>query len=268
MGSKRTGSYPHVDPRSTSAWNWLLHGNKRWCLFPPTVDPRDIGVVVVSSGAAEGEGEEEKEKDGGEGGGGVAEEVAANGAAFWWATHYPRLRAAGVGAALGMVECLQAPGEVIYVPQGWWHAVLNVSDWTTAVTHNLVMGASLPSAFAREAAKDPAYASRWYRCLQAFDAPATAALDAQAPAAVAAALRATGTAPAPDGDAQLEDGGCCEEHELLASYRLVDSLLALRDESKAEGVQNNRRGSAKFSNSTEMIERNRPLRTKEPSSPV
>ena len=36
MGARRSGSFPHVDPRSTSAWNWLLHGTKRWRLVPPT----------------------------------------------------------------------------------------------------------------------------------------------------------------------------------------------------------------------------------------
>ena len=116
-------------------------------------------------------------------------------------------------------------------------AVLNVSDWTTAITHNLVMGASLPSAFSREAGRDPAYAARWYRCLQSFDAEAAAALDAHAPAAVAAATAATTTeeeeekARAEEEEEQEEGGGVggsgsCKEHgELLESYRLVDSLV-------------------------------------------
>ena len=27
-----------------------------------------------------------------------------------------------------MVECIQGPGETLYIPPGWWHAVLNVPD--------------------------------------------------------------------------------------------------------------------------------------------
>ena len=42
LGPERSGSTVHIDPLATNAWNTLLHGQKRWVLFPPHVPKRVV----------------------------------------------------------------------------------------------------------------------------------------------------------------------------------------------------------------------------------
>jgi hypothetical protein len=104
MGSARTGSPFHQDPNGTSAWNAVTHGHKRWALYPPWMS--------VPPGAY------------------------ANGhnpnSLKWWTLIYPQLP-----PHEKPIEFIQNPGDLIFIPSGWWHAVLNL-DETVSVTQNFV----------------------------------------------------------------------------------------------------------------------------------
>ncbi|KDO22544.1 hypothetical protein SPRG_11726 [Saprolegnia parasitica CBS 223.65] len=109
VGPKRSGTCVHLDPLGTSAWNTLLVGRKRWVVFPPHVDK----TLVKAKGLVyPGEDDE---------------------AGNYFADLLPRMLAKD--PKLEYMEFIQYPGDTVYVPGGWWHAVYNMDD-TIAVTQN------------------------------------------------------------------------------------------------------------------------------------
>lgn len=111
IGPKRSGTTLHIDPLGSSAWNTLLVGRKRWVLFPP-----DVPKSLVS-------GKKHVKRD--------EDDEAVN----YFMDLLPRLKAASSRETLRCVEFMQEPGETVFIPGGWWHAVLNVED-SVAVTQN------------------------------------------------------------------------------------------------------------------------------------
>ncbi|GFR41509.1 hypothetical protein Agub_g2203, partial [Astrephomene gubernaculifera] len=114
LGPARAGASWHVDPSLTTAWNALLSGRKRWALYPPHMPPP--GVLL------DGDGEEVH----------PAEDSLTS--LQWFLEVYP-----GLPPDRRPIEILQQPGDVVFVPGGWWHCVLNL-DTAVAVTQNHVSG--------------------------------------------------------------------------------------------------------------------------------
>jgi len=44
------------------------------------------------------------------------------------------------------MECTTHPGDVVFVPHGWWHSVINLDDSNLAITHNYISPSNLGNA--------------------------------------------------------------------------------------------------------------------------
>lgn len=74
-------------------WNEVIHGRKRWLFYPPTIGVPPNGYNQWES------------------------------AKSWFDLNYHRLSASELP-----FECVQYPGETMYVPEDWYHATLNIGD--------------------------------------------------------------------------------------------------------------------------------------------
>ncbi|KAK6942492.1 F-box domain [Dillenia turbinata] len=110
IGPAGSGSSFHIDPNSTSAWNAIIKGSKKWVLFPPDVIPP--GVHPSPDGA----------------------EVACPVSIIEWFMNFYEATKTWKRKP---IECICKAGEVIFVPNGWWHLVINLED-SIAITQNYV----------------------------------------------------------------------------------------------------------------------------------
>eukprot|EP00934_Nitzschia_sp_Nitz4_P005188 Nitzschia sp. Nitz4//scaffold185_size43419//10018//11649//NITZ4_007296-RA/size43419-processed-gene-0.70-mRNA-1//1//CDS//3329539694//5178//frame0 len=122
MGPYRSGSVFHIDPNATHAWNVCVQGRKRWIFYPPGVSPP--GVFPSNDGDS------------------VALPLSVG---EWiqqfWPEHLLRLRTAPL--AERPLDFTVHPGDILFVPHGWWHMVVNLDDVNMAITHNYVSPSNL-----------------------------------------------------------------------------------------------------------------------------
>jgi histone arginine demethylase JMJD6 len=94
LGPSRSGSALHFHP---AAVNFLVLGLKAWALLPPAL----AGFADMHAEA-------------------------------WWRGQLPGLQAAHGGEGGALLQALQGPGDMLFVPAGWGHAVINLADSAAA----------------------------------------------------------------------------------------------------------------------------------------
>ncbi|POS86809.1 hypothetical protein EPUL_001262 [Erysiphe pulchra] len=118
IGPRRSGSTYHKDPNATSAWNAIIKGSKYWIMFPGTDSfPAPPGVYVS---------EDESE---------VTSPLSI---AEWLLGFHDEAR-----KSPGCIEGVCREGEILHIPSGWWHLVVNL-ETTIALTQNFVPQIQLP----------------------------------------------------------------------------------------------------------------------------
>ena len=84
---------------------------------------------------------------------------------LWFATHAPAAVARARAAGYRVYDFVVEAGEVVFIPHGWWHAVLNLTD-TVAVTQNFVSRANARRAYEKCVVDEPEVAKLWQPQLQ------------------------------------------------------------------------------------------------------
>ena len=217
IGGRRSGTNLHIDPLGTCGWNTLTCGHKRWVFFPPE-PPESLRSSLLATRPArpclahrledaittcelvhdESDDALRRYADllgvppiGTEGVLPVTD---------WFTKLYPSLKARQ--KELGMVECIQGPGETVFVPAGWYHAVLNL-DVTIAVSRNHMLPSMLSAALVGLDATSPLFGRMLRKELGIEQPSAHAAMAAAAPPAPREMLP---TVSAEDNDSS--DGSC------------------------------------------------------------
>ena len=90
FGGARSGTFLHVDPLCTSAWNVCLAGRKRWCMLAPETDMAVHGLEHFAQGKHQLP-------------------------VCWVLDEHPRLQRSAVAGKLTMIECVQGPGDMVFV---------------------------------------------------------------------------------------------------------------------------------------------------------
>ena len=146
VGAIHSGTPIHNHPM-TVAWNALLSGCKLWCCLPPDV-PESALLLNFDEGEEDSDDDEDDEFD--------------------------------LSALKWFQQCgdlpenthiiIQHPGEVVFLPAGWFHVVLNV-ETSTAISVSLTLRKDLPDVMPLLEESDAEFAAFWMDQLAMNEVP-------------------------------------------------------------------------------------------------
>jgi hypothetical protein len=121
IGPPRSGSAFHIDPNCTHAWNAPILGRKRWIFYPPGVTPP--GIYPSMNGDD------------------VCMPISIG---EWFLTYWNEhvQRRSDVDVSKRPLECTVCPGDILFIPHGWWHMVINIGDEEEDNNENVVSRSS------------------------------------------------------------------------------------------------------------------------------
>lgn len=152
VGPERSGTTVHIDPLGTSAWNTVLYGLKLWAIFPPHVPKKIVkGKKFVQKN------EDDEPID-------------------YFLNILPRIQREALYERKSYTphkyydsfECyvfIQYPTETVFIPSGWWHAVLNLTH-TVAVTQNFCSSYNFDRVWTKTRVGRKKLASIWLKKLE------------------------------------------------------------------------------------------------------
>jgi histone arginine demethylase JMJD6 len=150
----RSGTPIHDHPL-TVAWNALLVGCKLWCCLPPDADESLLLLNLDDEDEnGDGDGHDNDEESS------TASNEEFDLSALQWFEQCDVELLFGAESTTRARIIVQRPGEVVFLPAGWFHVVLNV-ETSTAISTSLALRRDLPVVLPLLIKSDKEFAVFW-----------------------------------------------------------------------------------------------------------